>query len=271
MEQQEMVEHTAIPMNEIDIVSVIEKKPSIFMGREILTGRKMSPLRGIIYGDNGIGKTTFASSGLKPFILDMEGNCGHIDAPSFRISDLESFNDALNELIKNEYDYKTLAIDSLDSLQVLLGDSISKRYTPQELGFGRSNGIWAKEIKNITTKLEYLNEFKGMNVIFTAHWKVKTANNPMTEQYDRYDLRINEEMRTGFCNWVQFIVLATKDVIMDGKEGGFGKKQAKNIERRVLHTRGTPAYYGKNVYDLPPTIPMDWDSFISNVKKFYNN
>jgi len=105
--------------------------------------------------------------------------------------------------------------------------------------------------------------------LFTAHWKVKTANNPMTEQYDRYDMRINEEMRTGFCNWVQFILLATKKVILEEKEQGFGKRKAKNLERRVLHTRGDPTYYGKNVFNLPAEMAMDWEQFITNVRSFY--
>ena len=250
---------------------IIEKKPFTFQGHEISSGKKMSPLRGIIYGDNGIGKTTFAASGKNPIIVDMEGNCGHIDAPSFRITDLDQFHEFLNALIAQENDYKTLVIDSLDSLQVLLTEKIAQRHSPQELSYGKGAAIWTKSIKEITYKLETIADLKKINILFTAHWKVKTANNPMTEQYDRYDLRINEEMRTGFCNWVQFILLATKDVqFEDNKEGGFGKKKAKGIERRVLHTRGDPTYYGKNVYDLPAKIAMDWDQFTAQVLKFYS-
>lgn len=256
----------------MELQQVTEKKAFMFMGREISSGKKMSPLKGIIYGDNGIGKTTFASSAKNPIIMDMEGNCGHIEAPTCRITDLDEFHDFLTALLSQESDYKTLVIDSLDSLQILLAEKISQRHTPQELSFGKSNAIWAKWIKDITAKLEKLSSVRGMNVLFTAHWKVKSANNPMTEQYDRYDLRINEEMRTGFCNWVQFILLATKEVVFDEKKDqGFGKKKAKNVERRVLHTRGDPTYYGKNVFDLPAKIAMDWEQFITNVKNFYSN
>lgn len=256
----------------MELQNFAEKKAFMFMGKEISCGKKISPLRGIVYGDNGIGKTTFTASAKNPIIIDMEGNCGHIDAPKCRITDMDQFQELLNALLSQENDYCTLVVDSLDSLQIILSERISKKYTTQELGFGRSNAIWAREIRYITEKLEKLSTSKGMNILFTAHWKVKTANNPMTEQYDRYDLRINEEMRTGFCNWVQFIILATKEVIFeDKKETGFGKKKAKNVERRVLHTRGDPTYYGKNVFDLPPKLAMDWEQFITNVKNFYSN
>lgn len=254
----------------MNLEQAVEHKPFSFRGRQITSGKAMSPLRGIIYGDNGIGKTTFASSGKNPIIFDMEGNCGHIDAEKIRITNLDDVHDFLDDLLTQDHDYKTLVIDSLDSLQVLLTEKISQRHSPQELSFGKSAAIWAKYIKDITSKLETLSSSKGMNVLFTAHWKVKQANNPMVENYDRYDLRINEEMRTGFCNWVQFIILATKDVIIEEKDGGYGKKKAKDIERRILHTRGSPAYYGKNVFDLPAKIAMDWDQLISNVKNFYS-
>jgi len=162
-------------------------------------------------------------------------------------------------------------VDSLDSLEALISEKIANSHTAQELSYGKSAAIWTKYIKDLIAKLERLSECKGMNILFTAHWKVKTANNPMTEQYDRYDLRISEVMRTGFCNWVQCILLAIKEVIFEEKNAtGFGKKKAKNIERRVLYTRGDPTYYGKNVFDLPAKIPLDWEQFTNNVKNFYS-
>lgn len=256
----------------IEVQNVIQKPVFMFKGREISTGKKMSPLKAIIYGDNGIGKTTFAASAKNPIIIDLEGNCNHIEAPKQRIKSLDELEELLNALLAQDHDYKTLVIDSLDSLEILISEKISNNHTSQELSFGKSAAIWTRYIKDLITKLEKLTDLKGMNILFTAHWKVKTANNPMTEQYDRYDLRITEVMRTGFCNWVQCILLAIKEVILEEKkDSGFGKKKAKNIERRVLYTRGDPTYYGKNVFDLPAKIPLDWEQFTNNVKKFYNN
>jgi hypothetical protein len=239
---------------------------------QITRGKTMSALKGIVYGDNGVGKTTLLASSKNPIIMDMEGNCSHIEAPKCPINTLDDFDDFLYALASQEHDYKTLVIDSIDSLEVLISGKIAQAHSPQELSFGKSAAIWARYIKDIVSRLENLSKQKGMSILFTAHWKVKAANNPMTEQYDRYDLRISEAMRTGFCNWVQFIVLALKEVIFeDRKEVGFGKKKAKNIERRVLYTRGDPTYYGKNVFNLPEKMPMDWEQFITNVTKFYKN
>jgi hypothetical protein len=255
----------------LEVQNIVQKPVFMFKGHEISTGKKMSPLKVIVYGDNGIGKTTFAASSKNPIIIDLEGNCNHIDAPKQRVSSLNDFEELLNALIAQEHDYKTLVIDSLDSLEILISEKITNNHTTQELSYGKSSAIWARYIKEIITKLEKLSNLKGMNIVFTAHWKVKTANNPMTEQYDRYDLRISEAMRTGFCNWVQCILLALKEVLLEEKNAtGFGKKKAKNIERRVLYTRGDPTYYGKNVFDLPEKIQLDWEQFTNSVKNFYS-
>lgn len=258
--------------NIIDNQSVAQKPVFIFKGHEISGGKKMAPVKAIVYGDNGVGKTTFAASAKNPIIVDLEGNCDHIEAHKKRITSLDEFEEFLNALLNQDHDYKTLVIDSLDSLETLISEKISQIYTAQELSYGKNVGIWMNCIKNLVAKIEGLNRNKGMNVIFTAHWKVKAANNPMTEQYDRYDLRINEQMRTGFCNWVQCILLAMKEVIFEEKDkAGFGKKKAKNIERRVLYTQGDPTYYGKNIFRLPGKLPLDWEQFTLNIKNFYNN
>lgn len=257
--------------NVIQEQQITQKAVFMFKGHEISNGKKMAPIKAIVYGDNGVGKTTFAASARNPIIVDIEGNCNHIDADKQRITNLTEFEELVDALIKQDHDYKTLVIDSLDSLEILISERISQAYTAQELSYGKNVPIWNKHIKDLVTKLDLLSSKKLMNIVFTAHWKVKPANNPMTEQYDRYDLRINEQMRTGFCNWVQCILLALKEVIFEEKNGtGFGKKKAKNIERRVLYTRGDPTYYGKNVFDLPGKLPMDWEQFANNVKNFYS-
>jgi DNA primase len=253
---------------------ITQPQPVLFRGRPTPTGRTACPLKGIFYGDNGVGKTSTLAKAQNPIIADMEGNCGHIEVAKERITDLSTFHEFLDYLF--QANYNTFIIDSLDALQTILSEKILRNHTDQELSWGKGAAIWTKYIKEIVDKLEKLHSIKRMNILFTAHWKVKPANNPMTEQYDRYDLRLNEQMRTEFCNWVQFICLLLKDTAFeDNKQTGFGKKRAKSIERRVLYTHGNPTYYGKNVFNLPEKILMEdpakgWEQFTNNVRNFYS-
>jgi len=245
-----------------------------FRGKQITGGKRRMPLKLIIYGDNGIGKTSFGTYAKNPIIMDLEGNCVHISTDKERLHTLEDCKEFLIALLSQSHDYKTLVIDSLDSLEAYFSESIVRRYSESKLVYGKKD-VWSNEVKEFIEILESLSTKKTMNIIFTAHWKVKPANNPMTQQYDRYDLRINEAMRTGFCNWVQCILLAMKDISFEEKEAGFGKKKARKSVTNVLYTRGDSTYYAKNVFDLPEKIPFNkdksWESFISYVNKFYQN
>lgn len=245
-----------------------------FRGKPILRGKVMNPLKLIIYGDNGVGKTTFCAGARNPILWDLEGNSGHIEGVDKKtdLFCLEDCEEYLSDLLNHNHDYKTLIIDSLDSLETLFAEKITRKHSASELGFGKSKDIWAKYIKEFIEKLNKLQRVKKMNILITANWKVKQVNNPMADGYDRHDLRINEAFRTGFCTWVQCILLAMKDVIIDNTNtGGFGKKKAKDIKRHVLYTSGSPVYYGKNVFNLPEKLPLEWEEFSNHVKNFYNN
>lgn len=245
-----------------------------FRGKEVKVGRTISPLKTMIYGENGIGKTEFASKPETSIIMDCEGNCGHIERakPEETLKSMDECQEFINDLLRQDHDHKYLVVDSLDAIETLMSEKINSLYTAQQLSYGRSKEIWAKHIKEFIDSLDRLIVNKKMNITFTAHSRIKQVNNPMTEPYDRYDLRLNEAMRTGFCNWVHCILFATKEVIFEErKETGFSKKKAKGIERRVLYTRGDPTYYGKNVFNLPPKIRLDHQEFITHVKNFYNN
>jgi AAA domain len=268
-------------INPIEIIPQLPPTESVkgtfkFTIGEITVGITIMPLRGMVYGENGAGKTSLFSWAPKPILFNMEGNCDHINhVEKIRIQSLEHFLSALNDLITKEHNYKSLILDSADSIQIYLNNLIEKTHTPEQLAYRRAGCVWTKHVTEIINKLEYLNSIKRMNILITAQLKTKTANNPMTEQYDRYDIGLNDEMRKGFCNWVQFIGFINKDVVKEEKGGGFGKMKAKNIDRRVLHTKGTPTYFGKNVYDLPEKILLEsaekgWQEFTKHVKNFYS-
>lgn len=243
------------------------------MKQTIIKGKQISPLKIMFYGENGAGKSKTLSFAKSPIMLDMEGNSDHIEIEKAPVTSFTKFDNWIDYLIASEHEYKSLIIDSVDSLQMFISTEINSKYSKNDLAYGKESAIWAKYIKEIIDKLEYLRVKKGMNIFMTAQRKTKTENNPMTEPYDRYDVKINEQMRA-FCNWCQAICLLTKNVILDSKDASFGKKKAKNVEHRVLYTHGTPAYFGKNVFDLPETIFIEkgekgWEHFLSHIKNYY--
>ncbi len=77
--------------------------------------------RVIIYGESGLGKTTFATSAPNPIVIQTEDGLGEIDVPCFPLA--ESYIDvmkALDALVNESHDFKTVVIDSLDWLETLI-------------------------------------------------------------------------------------------------------------------------------------------------------
>ena len=77
--------------------------------------------RVIIYGESGLGKTTFATSAPNPIVIQTEDGLGQIDVSCFPLA--ESYIDvmkALDALVNESHDFKTVVIDSLDWLETLI-------------------------------------------------------------------------------------------------------------------------------------------------------
>ena len=81
---------------------------------EVQQTMQIEPMKVLIYGVEGIGKTTFASKFPDPIFIDTEGSTGFINAR--KLPNPTSWTMLLDELedIKSDPRGKTLIIDTLD-------------------------------------------------------------------------------------------------------------------------------------------------------------
>ena len=100
--------------------------------------------RVIIYGESGLGKTTFATSAPNPIVIQTEDGLGEIDVPCLPLA--ESYIDvmkALDSLANEDHDFKTVIIDSLDWLETLIWKQVctdNKVSSIEKIGYGREIG-----------------------------------------------------------------------------------------------------------------------------------
>lgn len=255
-----------------NVVHLKEKVPFSFGGKFITAKKAMTPLKIIVYGYNGVGKSTFASEAKNPIFMDLEGNVDHLEVPKQPISSLIDVVEFLKCLLEQSHDYNTLVIDSLDSLGLLVTEYVTKTYSKADLAFGKDSVKSIEKCREIVALLDRLRKEKKMHIIFTAHSCVKRCENPLTETFDKYELKLNEKMASIFCNWVHCILFAVNDVFFEAEKGKQGGKQkAKNIMKRSMYTMGNTAYVAKNVFDLPSKMDFKWEEFKQHVMKFFEN
>jgi hypothetical protein len=93
------------------------------------TGKSRLPPRILVYGIEGVGKSTLASKTPKPIFIQTEDGLGEIDCHKFPLARLlEDVENALTELHVEKHDYQTVAIDSLDWLEQMIWDRLCKMH-----------------------------------------------------------------------------------------------------------------------------------------------
>lgn len=244
------------------------------MMQQIHRGRRHSPPRLLIYGTEGIGKSTTAAAAPTPIFIPTEDGLDQIECASFplatRLADVES---ALRLLIQEKHDFETVVIDSADWLERLVWDVLCEQYgvtSIEKVDGGYAKGYthalthWRKLLSDLNT----LRNERGMCVILLAHAKVEKFEDPEFSAYDRYSPRLHKHVTALLTEWADAVLFATRKIITKTEDGGFGRERTiaaglgKDGGERILRTVGSPACVAKNRFDLPAELPLSWPALM---------
>jgi len=158
----------------------------------IHSGRRHSPPRLMIYGTEGIGKSTTAAGAPKPIFIPTEDGLDQIDCDSFPLArGYDEVVRALSALYSEQHQYQSVVVDSLDWLERLIWDEVCREYGVKSIE--KADGGYAKGYTHALTQwrevlggLDALRNERGMAVILLAHTKVEKFEDPESVAYDRY-------------------------------------------------------------------------------------
>ena len=95
--------------------------------KQVTKGKIVRPLCIMVYGSDGVGKTTLGSQAPSPVFLGPELGTANLDVSRFPTPkhwrDIEA---AITALTDEPHDFKTLVIDSLDWIEPMLYRSVSE-------------------------------------------------------------------------------------------------------------------------------------------------
>ena len=102
-----------------------------------------------------------------------------------------------------------------------------------------------------------------MQIIMLAHCDVKAYNDPSSEPYDRYTIKLHKGATAIVQEWADAVLFANYRTYVQATDKGFNQKVNKGIGtgERVLYTEERPSYYAKNRYQLPPELPFSYENF----------
>lgn len=230
----------------------------------IRSAKRAAPLRLFIMGIEGVGKSTFGSNAPAPVFLSSEDGIAEFDVPAFEEPrDWDEVLDALATLAEGGHDYKTLVVDTVDWLEPLAWRHVCKRNGWADIeapGYGKGYVAALAEWRRLIVGLQGVRD-AGMQVILLAHAAVKNFSDPRQEHdYQRYECKLHKMAAAVLREWVDVCGFATFDTWTE-KVKGSTKTKAFGSDRRILHTRHSPAYDAKTRIPLPDPMLFDWSVF----------
>lgn len=219
----------------------------------------------VVYGVEGIGKTTTAAQAPDPIFILTEDGLGSIDVPHFPVAQSEQdVIDAIGVLYNEEHPYQTVVLDSLDWLDNHIVAAVEAAHDAKDLAYGKGAVLVAERWREVLNGFTALRNDKGMAVILIGHSHIRRFDSPETEPYDRYCLKLQERTSSLVREWADAVLFCNYKTIIRSTDVGFQKevKRGFSTGERLFHTNERPAYQAKNRYALPDTIAMSWASLM---------
>ena len=240
------------------------------MLENIQTGRESKPPRLMVYGSEGVGKSTFGASAPDPIFIQTEDGLGEIDCCKFPLAhNVVDVLDSLTALRDEDHNFRTVVVDSLDWLERLIFDEVCKEFGVRSIekadgGYGKGYVDALVHWRKVIALLDELRNKRGMMIILLAHAKIERFEDPENAAYDRYSPRLHKHAASLISEWVDAVLFAAKRmrVSRDGENRAIAAPIGADGGERILRTNGSPACIAKNRYGLPNEIPLSWDAFI---------
>ena len=228
-------------------------------------GPKPGAKKVVIYGPEGVGKSTFASRFPDALFCDTEDSTKDMDVRRFeKPSSWEMLKAQVRYVIEHPDVCKTFVLDTADwAEQIEIEDLLksAQKTGIEDFGYGKGYTYSAERFGELLNLLTELTE-KGINVVVTAHAQLRKVELPEEMgAYDHWEMKTSKKVAPMIREWADMVLFATYKVNVintDGQGATKGKNKAQG-GRRVMYTTHTPFWDAKNRYGLAEELPLDYE------------
>lgn len=227
-------------------------------------------LKGLIYGQPGVGKTTLALSSPKPVIIDFDRGLTRVMA-KYRVPSLQvdSYQQVLDLINSNELDeFQTIVIDTLGKLVDRICDYSQKLNAKYKSASGQMTMQGWGDVKRKFKDLFRLLEAKNKSLIFVAHESEEkdgdtTIKRPDCSGSARKD--ITKEL--DFMGYME--MFGSKRTISFYPHGKYYAKNSLHLDEviQIDELVGDNNFIEKNVFDLATRIEKENQALVVAYKK----
>ena len=230
----------------------------------------------LLYGVDGIGKTSLAAEFPNPIYLGTEGETppSDIDLPTPGvIKTLDDVFAVFEELLTTDHGFKTVIIDSLDGLEPLVWRTTAARLgvnSVEEPGYGKGYVEADYEWGEYLSALAALKN-AGLYVVQLAHPEIVRFDSPITDPYSRYGIKLHKRAAAlvreradivGFLNYR--VTIKEKEVARQTKVA-----HAEGGKERQIHLNEGAGFVAKNRYGMPDAVQYRKGQGFTELAKYW--
>lgn len=242
----------------------------------LVTTKTTNPPVTLIYGVDGVGKTSLAAEWPGPILyLPTEGERPPSDVELTTPGTIETFHgllDIFGELLETEHDFKTVVIDSLDGLEALVWQATSQRLglaSIEDAGYGKGYIEADTEWKEYLAAVSALAR-NGIYVVQLAHPEIVRFDSPTTDPYSRYTIKLHKRSNALVREQADIVLFMNYRVTLKEKDVGFNKKvgHAEGGNERLMHFSEKAGFTAKNRYSMPDSATYKKGSGFAEIAKY---
>lgn len=223
----------------------------------VISGVQRTAIKTLIYGPEGIGKSTLAAMWPNPIFIDLEGGTNQL--PVVRLETPSSWSMLRAELtaIKNrEIPCSTVVIDTMDAAERMCAEYIMARdgkKSIEEWNYGKGYTLLYEEFGRL---LDYLTDTaaSGINVVVLGHSTMRKFERPdESGAYDRFELKLTKQVSPMVKEWADMVLFCDYKTYVETNKSGKAKATG---GARVIRTTHAPTWDAKNRFGLPDELPL---------------
>ena len=230
----------------------------------IKSGKLTRPQKLVIYGPEGIGKSTLASQAPHPLFIDTEGGTAHMDVR--RIENPTSWEQLIStvkEVAAEPSICETLVLDTADWAEAICVKDVCAKYKKsgiEEFGYGKGYVYVAEEFSRLLAAFDLVVN-AGINVVITAHAKMRKFEQPdEMGAYDRWEMKLSKQVAPLLKEWCDTLLFLNYKTYVVTADNDTKKAQG---GKRVMYATHHVCWDAKNRTNLPDEMDLDFANISS--------
>src|SRR5258705_3656606 len=247
------------------------KKASVL--NQVTVRKRKRPVMALLYGQPGIGKSTWAAGAPKPIFISTERGLDQLNVAKLPPpGDFKALYEQIMALKSEEHGYESIVWDTINGVDLIIQRRVCDEYKCKSIGdppygggYQRARELWTGLLNELTEMSE------RFHIILIAHSSVKVFTGPsLSAPYDTWQLRLQERSSSILYQAVDTILFVNLDTTIQKDSPKARKGRGIVSGDRLLWTEPGTGYIAKNRFDLENPLEFSWSALAEGVEKFYN-